>query len=326
MAQIQVLDPPLPSKIIHQFPLPTFIENLAIRPNGQVLVTVVNTASLILLDPSLSSPEPVLIHKFDNVLAVTGIIELERDVFYVAAGNYDLMKGNEFGSYSIWKVDVNGFEEEGKAKVEKIASLEKHGLPNGFESLPGKKDFFIFADSDVGAVVKVDVKTGASSVIIDVEEMKHLAEGIPIGINGLKVLDGHLYWSNTNKKTFNRIKIDADGSPTGKAEILESDITIDDFCFDKKGNAWVTTHGDNTVAVIKPHSGIWESGKENLVVTAIGRVDELTVAGGTACHFGRGEGDKDVLYLTTTGGLSAPVGGDKVEGGKVVAIDTLKFK
>ncbi|CZR67663.1 uncharacterized protein PAC_17562 [Phialocephala subalpina] len=325
MAQTTVLDPPLSSHVVHQFPLPTFIENLAIRPNGQILITVVNTASLILLDPSVPTPAPVVIHKFDDVLAVTGIIELEPDVFYVAIGNFDLMKGNEFGSYSIWKVDMNEFEKEGKAEVEKIASLEKHGLPNGFEALPGHKDFFIFADSDAGTVVKVDVKTGVSSVLIDVDEMKHLPEGMPLGINGLKVLSGYLYWSNTSKKIFNRIRINSDGASIGTAEILASDIIIDDFCFDKKGNAWVTTHSDNTVAVIKPKGGVWAAG-ENQVVTAIGKVDEMTVAGGTACHFGRGEGSGHVLYLTTTGGLSAPVGGDKVEGGKVVAIDTSKFE
>lgn len=51
----------------------------------------------------------------------------------------------------------------------------------------------------------------------------------------------------------------------------------------------------------------------------------MTVAGGTTCQFGRGAGDKDVLYVVTTGGMSAPVNGELTEGGKVVAVNTTTF-
>ncbi|KUJ10203.1 uncharacterized protein LY89DRAFT_690005 [Mollisia scopiformis] len=316
MAQTLVLNPPLPSHLVHQFPLPTFIENLAIRSNGQILITVVNTASLVLVDPSNPST-PIVVHKFEGVLAVTGVIEVEHDVFYIAAGNFDLMKGNESGSYSIWKVDMGSFEKEGQSKVEKLCDLTNAGLPNGFETLSNDKSFFLFADSEVGALVKVDVITGASEVWVQVDEMKCSPEGLKIGINGIKYRDGYVYWTNTSKQLFCRIKIDDHGKIVGEAEIVTKDILVDDFVFDKKGNAWMMTHSNNTVVVVKTDGSL---------VTAAGELNEMTVAGGTAGQFGRREDDQHILYVTTTGALSAPVGGDKVEGGKIVAIDTSKFE
>jgi hypothetical protein len=61
------------------------------------------------------------------------------------------------------------------------------------------------------------------------------------------------------------------------------------------------------------------------VIIAGGSIDKLTLAGGTACQFGRTSSDADVLYFVTSGGMAAPVNGAEVEGGKVVAIDTAKF-
>lgn len=91
----------------------------------------------------------------------------------------------------------------------------------------------------------------------------------------------------------------------------------DDFTLDQKGNAWLATHSNNTIVVVKTDGSL---------VTVAGKLNELTVAGGTACQFGRGKDDGHILYVTTCGGLTAPVDGDKVEGGKIIAIDTSKFE
>jgi len=317
MAEPTILDPQLPSKVIYQFPQYTWIENLAVRKNGEILVTILTSPELYLINPS-DPKEPVLVHKFDEVLAVTGIIEVKEDVFYVGGGNYNLKAfSNEHGSYFVWEVDLTDFSKDSKAKIKKIVHLTGAGLPNGFELFSREEGTILIADSEVGAVWKVNVNDGKVENIIEIDEMKAPPPpALQMGINGLKVLDGYLYWSNTGALTFCRIKIDGEGKATGPAEILERGILIDDFVFDKKGNAWLTTHGLNTLAVVKAGGGI---------VTAAGSISELTVAGGTACQFGRTTSDKDILYFVTTGGMSAPVNGTEVEGGKVVAIDTAKF-
>jgi hypothetical protein len=317
MAEPTILDPELPSKVLYQFPLPTWIENLAVRSNGELLLTILTSPELYLLNPS-DPKEALLVHKFEDVFGLTGIIEAKEDVFYVAGSNYNLAtSSNEAGSDFVWEVDMTSFSKDSKANIKKIAHLTGAGLLNGVELFSKEEGTILIADSEIGVVWKANVNDGKVENIIEVDEMKPLPPpALQIGINGLKVRDGYLYWSNTGLKLFCRIKIDGEGKAIGPVEFLERDILIDDFVFDKKGNAWLTTHGMNTLAVVKPGGG---------VVTAAGSIDKLTVAGGTACQFGRTSSDGDILYFVTTGGMSAPVNGTEVEGGKVVAINTTKF-
>jgi hypothetical protein len=212
---------------------------------------------------------------------------------------------------------MTGFSNTSDAKIKEVTHLTGAGLPNGFELLSREAGIILIADSELGAVWKVNIKNGNVDKVIELDEMKPPPPpAMQMGINGLKVRDGYLYWSNTAKMLFCRIKIDGEGKATSAVEILETDTLIDDFCFDKHGNAWLTQHGLNVLGVVKASGG---------VVTAAGSIDKLTVAGGTACQFGRTASDAAVLYFVTTGGMSAPVNGTEVEGGKVVAIDTADF-
>lgn len=317
MAEPTILDPELPSKVLYQFPLPTWIENLAVRSNGELLLTILTSPELYLLNPS-DPKEVVLVHKFEEVLGLTGIIEVKEDVFYVTGSNFNLATfSNEGGSYFVWEVDMTSFSKDSKANIKKIAHLTGAGLPNGMELFSKEEGTILIADSEIGVVWKIAINDGKVENIIEVDEMKPPPPpALQMGINGLKVRDGYLYWSNTGFKLLCRIKIDGEGKATGPVEVLERDIVIDDFVFDKKGNAWLTTHGMNTLAVVKPGGG---------VVTAAGSIGKLTVAGGTACQFGRTSSDGDILYFVTTGGMSAPVNSTEVEGGKVVAINTTKY-
>ena len=315
MAQPQTLDPLLTTHVVYQFPLPTWIENLAVRSNGQILLTILTKPELYLLDPA--NPEKVtLVHTFSEVGILSGIVEVEDDVFYVAGGNYSLetFKG-EHSSGRIWEVDMKSFDTDSKATIKEIAHLTGSGLLNGMEALKYSENAILLADSEVGCVWKVNVKDGKIEKVIDVDEMKPPPPPeLQLGINGLKVRDGYLYWTNTAKQLFCRVTIDEDGEAHGDPQILETDTLVDDFCFDKKGNAWLAQHGLNVIGVVKVGGG---------VITAAGKADELTIAGSTACQFGR-KGDEHILYVATCGGLSAPVDG-KMEGGKVVAVDTSKF-
>lgn len=317
MANTAVLNPPLPSRVVYQFPKPTWIENIAVRSNGQLLVTLLTTPELYLVDPKTSDAK--LVYKFEEISSLTGIIEIQDDVFYVAGGNFNLQTfANEAGSYHVWEVDLKAFDTTSEPAVKEIAHLPSAGLPNGFELLSKDEGAFLFADSEVGGVWKLNVKDGSCEIAIEVDEMKFAPPpALSMGVNGIKIRDGHLYWSNTSKAIMCRIKIDGHGKAIGKAEVLEENVVVDDFVFDAKGNAWLATNPVNTVAVLK------EKGEG--VVTAIGGKNELTVAGGTACQFGRQPSDGYILYLVTTGGLAGPVDGDKVEGGKIVAIDTSYF-
>lgn len=83
-------------------------ENLAVRSNGQILVTIsAPLANLYLVDPLKIRP-PVLIHAFPTLEHLTGIYESERDVFYVAGGNWTITPPSLRvpASLSVFRVDM----------------------------------------------------------------------------------------------------------------------------------------------------------------------------------------------------------------------------
>lgn len=209
---------------------------------------------------------------------------------------------------------MRSFDANSPAKIRKVADLSAVAFPNGLELLPRDKGLILIADSEIGAVWKLDVNDGSHQIAVKVEEMEPPPPpGMPIGINGVKIRDGYLYWTNTGKKIFCRGRIDENAKAVDDVEVLETETLVDDFVFDNEGNTWLAQNVMNVIGVRKAGGGI---------VVVAGVANQLTVAGGTSCQFGRMDGDKHVLYVATTGGMAAPINGEVMEGGKVVAIDT----
>jgi hypothetical protein len=73
---------------VAQFPVGYFLENVAVRADGSMLVTVVNKKELWYLPaPTGGAPvQPLLLHTFDQ--PPFDIVETTRDVFYVDTTNY----------------------------------------------------------------------------------------------------------------------------------------------------------------------------------------------------------------------------------------------
>ncbi|CAG9983030.1 unnamed protein product [Clonostachys byssicola] len=318
MAEVATLEPLLPSRVVHQFPAPSWIENLAVRSNGQVLVTFISAPEVYLVDPS-EPAKTVLIHKFSNVTAMSGIVEVEHDKFYVAGGVCDVKTmTSEVGSYKLWEIDMATFDTSGEATVKEVLKLDKIACPNGLELLSRSEKTILAADCEHGALFKIDIANGTHEIALEVDEMRNPENPfIPVSINGVKVLKDYLYWTNTSKALFCRAKIVENGKSFGSVEVIHQGLIGDDFCFDSDGNAWVTQNPFNTITVAKSAGGL---------VTAAGRIDLMDVAGATACQFDRRKGKEHLLYVVTNGGLAGPVNGNQVEGGKVSVIDTTAFK
>lgn len=255
---------------------------------------------------------------------------MEDDIFYLASGNFNISTFDPgAGSYAVWEVDMRDYtlghssSSAAGARIRKVVDIPEAVLLNGMETLrrpsSGSKveSLVLIADSGLGLVWAVDPKTAKYSVFVEVKEMKPPAEGMPLGINGIKIRDGCLYWTNSGQQLFCRIAIGEAGKPEGETQIVKEGIFGDDFVFDGEGNAWVAQNVFNTVGVLI---------KDGSIVVAAGKPDQLTVAGPTACRFGRGSEDKHILYVATTGGIGAPINGTEFEGAKVVAVDTKTFR
>ena len=306
----------LPTHDIHQFPNQTWVENLAVRQNGQILVTVLSAPELYQVDPFHSGNPPTLIHRIPGATSLLGIVELQQDVFYVIAGNvsFETLQAIN-GSYSLWKVEMgSGDVVDGAmnppAVVSKVTDIPEGVALNGMAVLNESSGLIVIGDAGAGQVFTVDVGTGTYSKTMEDPTMAP-TPSTQLGINGMKIRGGYLYYTTSAQATFNRIPINAaDGSPAGPAEVLARFFLGDDFSFDPAGNAYVAQNAVNTVAKVTPGG---------VVSIVAGSLDSTVVAGSTSTKFGRTPKDRSVLYVTTTGGYLSPV---VLQGGKVVAIDT----
>lgn len=286
---------------VHEFPLNYFVENIAVRSNGGILVTVHNRNELIYIDPGQAKQPPVVVHTFSA--GASGIVEVESDQFYVSIGTI-----GQPGSYAVFKVDMSDFKVDGDGKattsatVSKVVDVPDALFLNGSALLNRDEGIILLADSILGAVHRLQISSAKVDVWIQHKSLEKVTDHplLP-GVNGIKVYKGALYLSNTDAKTFLRAPIDGSGASTGEVKLLQQKLNVDDFAFDTDGSSYLTTHVFQSVVKLRGH------GARTRIA---GGPDDRTCAGTTAAAFGRTEADRTCLYVTTTGGMSYPVDGE----------------
>ncbi|KAI1370642.1 hypothetical protein F4677DRAFT_437725 [Hypoxylon crocopeplum] len=313
---------PLSAKTIFQFnQTGTWIENVAVRPNGDLLMTMLGPSASVwtLKQPYSATPEASLVHTFaDGATGLNGIAETSPDVFVVLGAHYTGVGAPDQGSFKAWELAFTGPSRS--AAVRKIADLTDAQLANGVAAVSScgrGHDIVLISDSFAGALWRLDTQTGEYETVMRVPEMAAPAGGAsPIGINGLKVHNGFAYWSNSAKVAIYRTRIDEHGYPAPNVTVetvaqLDSPF-VDDFAFDARGLLWAATNGDNKVDVVRL-DGSFE--------TVVGGAAEDTVGGDSAVAMGRTLLDRHVVYVTTSGTLP----NNHTEPAKVVAVDRAGF-
>jgi hypothetical protein len=316
---------------IYQFPNETWIENLAVRPNGNILATLLSSPEVWEIDPSWEDSAK-LVYRFPSALSALGIAEVQPDIFVVAVGNITLPAiAPVSGSYSAWKIDMRHRHRKQHAQppvVSKIADILQAHFLNGLCNLPNAPHTVLLADSARGVIYALNTQTGTSRIYLEDPAFKpNTSIAVKSGINGLHVRDGFLYFTNTfSIPALARIPIDKiSGEPAGPVETIVSapswQVNIgdqaDDFTFDRGGNVWLATDPSNSIVKVGVPSG--------RTTVEVGGAKDAVVAGVTAVAFGRTQSDRHVLYATTNGGIAFPPEGGVV-GGKVVAIHTNKLQ
>lgn len=316
---------------VYEFPASTYVENIAVRSNGQLLVNLLTAPELWLVDPAWPG-QAILVHEFAGSNALCGIAEYEPDVFAVIAGNVTLATGDGVvGSWSIYSIDLAGANITSNASitakpptVTKIADIDAATLLNGMAVLSGdEKSLLIAGDVKTGTIYSVDIETGDYAVAINNTYTATATEyGLGTsGTDGVQILDDVLYFTNIAQGYLYRVALNTtDGTPAGEFEtvsqIMTSNDQWDDFTFDAAGNVYMTAGGANTIEKINVQTGAVE--------LIAGDLNSTCIAEPSSAKFGRRTNDKNVLYVTTAGGLLAPVNGDTTVGGQVLAINTGK--
>lgn len=282
---------------VYQFPNGTWVENIAVRQNGNLLVTLGNTPELweVMLSAHPKNSSASLVHHFDDAQQATGMAELSPDVFAISTPD------------TVWKVDLNGDREK---SPERIATLPA-GTLNGMALLNAERGFVAISDSQAGLVWRLDTTTGEYTVILKDEAMAANRQlGLLLGINGLRVKDGYVYYANTPKRLLCRIPVDLDGQPLGPAQIISRGALVDDFAVDHE-TAYLAGLRDNVVYKVFLNNGTHE--------IAAGNQNSTVLMSATSAAFGRLPGPK-TLFVTTGGEVDHPVNNTRSLGGRVMAL------
>jgi len=267
-------------QVIASFPVNTFLENLAIAPDGTIFVTNHEVGQILKVMPDGDSTVFASIEG-----KVTGIA-LTPD------GGLLLTGWNAEGVSILLTVTPDGM-------VETVATLAEAMFLNGITPLTPER--YVTADSYRGCIWQFDWKTRQVSVWLDHPLLARSAPDNPFpAANGIKRFGDTLYVSNTEKMLLLKIPITAEHQ-AGEPEVFVTPTNIDDFAFDVDGNLYAATHIYNSVLRIAPDG----------TTVAIAQADQ-GVIGSTAIAFGRSPEDSNCLYVTTNGGMFLPPPGGVV--------------
>ncbi|KAF4429579.1 Six-bladed beta-propeller [Fusarium acutatum] len=309
---------PLPNHLVAQFADDVWLENIAIRSNGNLLLTTLQpNASLYEVSKPMSKyPTISRLLTIDTISGLTGITETAQDVFIFTGANFSMVTGGTQGTTGVWKIDFGQSHPEPKL----VTYLPESLLPNGVAAVPQNKSIVLIADAQLGLVWRVDSITGEYDVVAKLKDMGNLANGstFVLGIDGMRIHKGNLYWTNNALTSLYELPITRTGSPVPGAEaklVAKPPVAAtDDFIFGPGNSdiAWLTTNFYNELLAVMPNGDS---------MTVAGGADSFEVATATACRFGRTRWDATTLYVTTG---PAEING-VTKGGKVQAINLSGF-
>ncbi|KAL6721989.1 hypothetical protein ACLMJK_001094 [Lecanora helva] len=289
---------------IYKFPNAIAVENLAVRPDGSVLTSITSRAEVFLLQPSAKIPDPQLIYQFNGSNAVTGTVETNSDTFYVTVTSVTETLGPIPNSSQLWKITFPNRKSD-KPLVTKVSDLPRVLIPNGLTTLASGKRL-LSADSAQGYVFIIDPATGKiNAALLDplFDPVGSDPAGSTLGVNGLKVRDRVLYFTNTAQKVFGKIPIDPQtgislDSANVIAETLDAAGAYDDFAVNSSDDsAFVATGAANEIEKVdlkSPRQEVVIGGSRG---TAIDRPTSAAFA-----RSGNGDVNRRVFFVATSGG------------------------
>ena len=294
---------------VAEFPQHFFLENLAVRADGSMLVTVQNRKELWFV-PSPADVLPIqqlLLHTFEfNTLFV---VEWKSDRFLL--GIADVYGTREA---KLYEIDLDGWSPNAA-----ISPRFKLAFPQPWAGLNGAcviAPGVLLAAGMTDLIWRVDLRDGSrasAGIWLQHDSMKNRpGEKKPEqpGINGIQfdVKTGYVYYTSTSQQLMLRVKVDPKTlNPADLPEFVAGGREWDDFLIDEEaGIAYVTTHRENTIDRVRlAHDG----NRQGRTIIAGDPFDEMLV-GPSAAAWSRAPGDKGrVAYVLTDGGTAQPPDG-----------------
>ncbi|MEM9074404.1 MAG: hypothetical protein AAGE52_38275 [Myxococcota bacterium] len=260
--------------VVSEWPIGTFVENLVVLDDDSALVSIVSSSAIERV--RLKDGSRTLFAEFPK--EPTGIVRL-GDRLFINVGT----PGQP--GWSIWVSDLQG-------SISEFVKVPDALFLNGNAQLT--EGSLISVDSIRGEVFRVDIDTGQVTSWLQHELLtKNSPEPMMPGVNGVKVVGGHVFFTSTERALVLRCPLR--GGQPGEVEVLAKAFVGDDFAVDTEGNLYITTHVYNQVQRLAPDGARTELAGP-----------EQHVHGSTSCAF-ESPGN---LLVTTTGGILAPLDGE----------------
>lgn len=181
----------------------------------------------------------------------------------------------------LYHVSVDG-------KLKPLTVLPKEPFLNG---IAGVGDgLYLMAGSATGTIWFYDSKTDETGIWFRDEALMG-PNNIP-GINGLRVMDNTVYFSNTGKGLVGSISLNLDRT-ANKLSILHQGVVIDDFAIARDGTIYGATHIFDSVVKVSP------DGRQELIAGP-----EQGVQGSTSVIWARNDEASKTLLISTNGGIN----------------------
>ncbi|MEU4346142.1 hypothetical protein [Streptomyces sp. NPDC023838] len=222
-------------------------ENIALEPDGSADLTFSFARQVANVTrhgdirrrvtlPAVANPNTPIVHN----AVVLGIVRAHDGTLYV---NY----ATGTSKTGIWRITPDG------RRPQQIAKLPADGLLNGL-ALDERRGVLYAADSVLGIVWRVPVTGGRGTAWVRGTALAPVPSGTGIGANGIKVHDGAVWVSNTDRGTLLRIPVRRNGS-AGRIRTQARGLDgIDDFAFTSRRGDTVLAALDGTsqVVVVRP--------------------------------------------------------------------------
>ena len=291
----------IPATPFFSFPNSNQAENIKVRANGQLLVTLDTAPELYQIDPSRNQSGGI-VHTFEGYRSLFGIVELRQDVFYVIASNFTGAPDyyGFQGSVSIFKVNIRGIPDptvaQSAVRVSKVVDIPQAQLLDGLGIVNASAGLLISGDAQTGTLYLIDVyKRTARAVLQDAifqgTSNTRAAALEHVGINGIKVYRSNLYFTNTAKGTFGKLLLNSTtGLPAGTPAVLANYGTLTDDLTIDLGNAFISEPLNGIL--LRPANTTSANNQTRLLTQ---------LYGANSNAFGRTPFDNCILYSTFDG-------------------------
>jgi hypothetical protein len=311
----------IPSTTIATFPIGTFLENIAVRSNGTILVSSMISGEIFYLDPNAANPQSTILalHSFnpssepqapseESAYGTNNVAEAlvedpnTPDMFYTFSGIH-----GQAGTWSVYRLDLRTFDPSSNPKiaVQKVADVPHVLWLNGGTMLPA--GILLMAESSLGQLVAYNLSTSTVSIWIEDPLLGKVTTRPPWpAVNGVQFFRDSVYATVSDRGIVLKMDVDSTGAYIQNSlSIVAEDLTGDDLAFDEEGNAYIATNPAQSVMRL---AGIGVGKEKGEKATVLGGEGVAETAGPTAVAFGRVEGDRKSIYVTTTGGIVKAVG------------------